>query len=262
LKLNLAFLFYHFINSTDTNDDFNRRCTTVPEASYDDINLSIAVSDFYKKNAQTGMSMQCFNTPNFPLVMSYNPTFRDTVVSDIVKPILKSVLQKSGCDAHVQESICRHIEPSCGGFKIHHKPVKGSEFIGCPLGDSACAWCFSMPKIYLNELPVAHKYQVNKQSRSWLEWDSNCIDFFSRKVVHMQRESKNYSVKKMLAKLDKHWDLLHSHIRKPRCLQTLPNVEREIKRRALEDARITKAGKQRAKKKTGNTPKSARKMKK
>ena len=69
-------------------------------------------------------------------------------------------------------------------------------------------------------------------------------------------------MKKMLAKLDKHLDLLHSHICKPQCLQTLPNVEREIKRRALEDARKTKAGKQRAKKKTGNTPKNARKMKK
>eukprot|EP00957_Ditylum_brightwellii_P177379 13511443-Ditylum_brightwellii.AAC.1 len=66
----------------------------------------------------------------------------------------------------------------------------------------------------------------------------------------------------MLSKLDEHWDLLHSHIRKPQCLQTLLNVEREIKRRAVKDARKTKAGKQWLKKKTGNTPKSARKMKK
>eukprot|EP00957_Ditylum_brightwellii_P053122 4027940-Ditylum_brightwellii.AAC.1 len=69
--------------------------------------------------------------------MSYNPNFRDTLVSVIIKPILKSLLKIVGCDVHVQESICRHSEPSCGGFKIHHKQLKGSEFIGWPLGDSA-----------------------------------------------------------------------------------------------------------------------------
>eukprot|EP00957_Ditylum_brightwellii_P163032 12414720-Ditylum_brightwellii.AAC.1 len=66
----------------------------------------------------------------------------------------------------------------------------------------------------------------------------------------------------MLSKLDKHWDLLHSHICKPQCLQTLSNVEHEIKCRAVEDARKRKAGKQQVKKKAGNTPKSLRKMKK
>eukprot|EP00957_Ditylum_brightwellii_P146205 11132244-Ditylum_brightwellii.AAC.1 len=71
--------------------------------------------------------------------MLYNPNFCDTVVNNIIKPIFKSVLKKVGCDVQVKESICRHIEPSRGGFKIHHKQMQGSEFIGCPLGDSACA---------------------------------------------------------------------------------------------------------------------------
>eukprot|EP00957_Ditylum_brightwellii_P076674 5828327-Ditylum_brightwellii.AAC.1 len=73
--------------------------------------------------------------------------------------MLKSSLKKVGCSVTVQESICRHIEPSHGGFKIHHKQVQGKEFIGFPVGDSGCAWCFSMPKIYLNELPVSHVYE-------------------------------------------------------------------------------------------------------
>eukprot|EP00957_Ditylum_brightwellii_P127372 9712457-Ditylum_brightwellii.AAC.1 len=66
----------------------------------------------------------------------------------------------------------------------------------------------------------------------------------------------------MLSKLDNHWDLLNAHICKPQCLQSLSNVEHEIKRRAVEDKRKKKAGKQRVKKKTGKTPKSSRKMKK
>eukprot|EP00957_Ditylum_brightwellii_P142700 10873176-Ditylum_brightwellii.AAC.1 len=66
----------------------------------------------------------------------------------------------------------------------------------------------------------------------------------------------------MLSKLDKHWDLLHYHIRKPQCLQGLSNVEREIRRRAVEDKKKKRAGKQQVKKKTSKKPKSSRRMKK
>eukprot|EP00957_Ditylum_brightwellii_P131246 10009921-Ditylum_brightwellii.AAC.1 len=66
----------------------------------------------------------------------------------------------------------------------------------------------------------------------------------------------------MLSKLDKHWDLVHSHICKPQCLQSLSNVEHEIKRKAVEDERKKRAGKQQVKKKSGKKPKSLRKMKK
>eukprot|EP00957_Ditylum_brightwellii_P078313 5954502-Ditylum_brightwellii.AAC.1 len=64
----------------------------------------------------------------------------------------------------------------------------------------------------------------------------------------------------MLSKLDKHWDLLESHIRKPQCLQSVSNVECEIKCRAVEDERKKRAGKR--VKKIGKAPKSLRKIKK
>eukprot|EP00957_Ditylum_brightwellii_P168609 12833625-Ditylum_brightwellii.AAC.1 len=65
----------------------------------------------------------------------------------------------------------------------------------------------------------------------------------------------------MMSNLDKHWDLLHSHTRKPLCVQGLSTVEREIKRRADEDERKKRSGKQ-MKKKTGKTPKGSRRKKK
>eukprot|EP00957_Ditylum_brightwellii_P088726 6756623-Ditylum_brightwellii.AAC.1 len=61
----------------------------------------------------------------------------------------------------------------------------------------------------------------------------------------------------MMSKLDKHWDLLLSHICKPLCLQGLSTVKREIKRRAEEDERKKRAGKQ-VERKTGKTPKGSR----
>eukprot|EP00957_Ditylum_brightwellii_P070495 5356648-Ditylum_brightwellii.AAC.1 len=65
----------------------------------------------------------------------------------------------------------------------------------------------------------------------------------------------------MISKLDKHWDLLHSHIRKPLCLQGLPTDKREIERRAEEDERKKRAGNQ-VKKKTSKTSRGSRRKNK
>eukprot|EP00957_Ditylum_brightwellii_P115065 8776121-Ditylum_brightwellii.AAC.1 len=75
--------------------------------------------------------------------------------------------------------------------------------------------------------------------------------------MSMQRGKKNYTVKKMLEKLNKHWDLLHLRIRKPVCLQGLPTVELEIKLREEEDERKKRAEKQ-VKKKTSKSAKGSR----